>query len=88
MNKKKTSRTAERNVYQFKEGKYHIVVTEIIMNSKNEILITKRAKYKKFGLMWECNGGSILAGETSLEGIIRELKEELGIEFSKKKRYF
>ena len=84
INKKKIGRTAERDVYQFKEGEYHIVVTGIIMNSKNEILISKRAKYKKFGLMWECNGGSILAGETSLEGIIRELKEELGIEFSKK----
>lgn len=88
INKKKTGRTAERNVYQFKDGEYHIVVTGIIMNSKNEILISKRAEHKKFGLMWECNGGSILTGETSLEGIIRELKEELGIEFSKKEAIF
>lgn len=88
INKHKTGRTAERDVYEFKEGEYHIVVTGIIMNSKNEILITKRAEFKKFGLMWECNGGSILAGETSLEGIIRELKEELGIEFSKKEAIF
>ncbi len=87
-NKKKIGRTAERDVYQFKEGEYHIVVTGIIINSKNEILISKRAEHKKFGLMWECNGGSILAGETSLEGIIRELKEELGIEFSKKEAIF
>lgn len=86
--KKKTGRTAERNVYQFKDGEYHIVVTGIIMNSKNEILISRRAEHKKFGLMWECNGGSILTGETSLEGIIRELKEELGIEFSKKEAIF
>lgn len=88
INKKKTGKTAERNVYQFKEGEYHIVVTGIIINSKNEILISKRAKQKKFGLMWECNGGSILTGETSLEGIIRELKEELGVEFSKKEAIF
>ena len=88
INKKKIGRTAERDVYKFKEGEYHIVVSGIIMNSKNEILISKRAEYKKFGLMWECNGGSILAGETSLEGIIRELKEELGIEFSKKEAIF
>ena len=88
INKKKTGRTAERGVYQFKNGEYHIVVTGIIMNSKNEILISKRAKHKNFGLMWECNGGSILAGETSLEGIIRELSEELGIEFSKKGAIF
>ena len=87
-NKKKTGRVVERGKYEFKNNEYHIVVTGIIMNSKNQILITKRAEHKKFGLMWECNGGSVLAGETSLEGIIRELKEELGIEFSKKEAIF
>jgi len=88
IHKRKTGRTAKRDVYQFKEGEYHIVVTGIIMNSENEILISRRAEYKKFGLMWECNGGSILAGETSLGGVIRELKEELGIEFSKREAIF
>ena len=87
-NKNKTGRTAERDNYQFKEGEYHIVVTGIILNSKNEILITKRAAHKKFGLMWECNGGSILAGETSLQGVIRELKEELGLEFTPEEAIF
>ena len=87
-NKNKTGRTAERDNYQFEEGEYHIVVTGIIMNSKNEILITKRAEHKKFGLMWECNGGSILAGETSLQGVIRELKEELGLEFTPEEAIF
>ncbi len=72
----------QKGVYQ-QEGEYHIVVTGIIINSKNEILISKRAENKKFGGMWECNGGSILTGETSLEGIIR-VKKELGIRFSKK----
>ena len=81
INKNKIGKQVQRNSYQFKKGEYHIVVTAIIMNSKNEILISKRAAYKKFGLMWECNGGSILAGETSLEGVLREIKEELGIEF-------
>lgn len=88
INRKKTGRTAERDVYQFKEGEYHIVVTGIILNSKNEILITKRASFKKYGGLWECNSGSVLAGETSLEGILRELKEELGIEFSKEETIF
>ena len=58
------------------------------MNSKNEILISKRAPHKKLGLMWECNGGSILAGETSLQGIIRELKEELGIKFKEEEAIY
>ena len=58
------------------------------MNSKYEILISKRAPWKRHGSLWECNGGSILSGETSLEGILRELKEELGITFTKEDAIF
>lgn len=82
-NRKKTGKTAERDVYQFKNGEYHIVVTGIILNSKNEILISKRAPFKRHGNLWECNGGSILTGETSIDGILRELREELGIKFDR-----
>ena len=77
----KTGKTAIRGVDKLKEGEYHIIVNAIIMNSKNEILISQRAEFKEFPLMWECNGGSILKGETSLEGVLREVKEELGLEF-------
>ena len=87
-NRNKTGKLAERGVYKFKEGEYHIVVTGIIFNSKYEILITKRASWKKYGGLWECNGGSILAGENSLTGILRELKEELGISFLEKDAIF
>ena len=86
--KRKTGETVRRWPFEMKEGQYHIVVSAIILNSQNEILISKRAEHKKFGLMWEINGGSILTGETSLEGIIREIKEELGIEFTKKEAMF
>lgn len=82
-NRNKTGKIAEREITKFEKGEFHIVVSAIIMNSKNEILISQRAPHKKHPLKWECNGGSILAGETSLEGMIRELKEELGLEFSK-----
>lgn len=82
--KNKTGRVAERGVYKFKKGEYHIVVSGIIINSKKKILITKRAENKRHGGLWECNGGSILKDETSLQGILRELKEELGVEFQEK----
>ena len=87
-NRNKTGNLAQRDGYEFKDGEYHIVVTGIIFNSKYEILISKRASWKKYGGLWECNGGSILAGETSLEGILRELKEELGISFTEKDAIF
>lgn len=86
--KKKTEKTIEREGVQLKEGEYHIVVTGVIINSQNKILISKRAAHKKYPLMWECSGGSILAGETSLEGIIREIREELGLHFTKKDAIF
>ena len=84
----KIGKLAQRGVDKLNEGEYHIVVTAVILNSKNEILLTQRAPFKTFPLMWECNGGSILAGETSLQGIIREVKEEVGIEFSEEEAVF
>lgn len=80
-NRNRTGKTVERKNVVLQKGEYHIVVTAIILNEKNEILISKRAPYKRHGGMWECNGGSVVAGETSIEGILREVKEELGIIF-------
>lgn len=37
------------------------------------------ASEKQYPLYWECTGGSVFSGETSLQGAIREVKEELGI---------
>ena len=79
-NKEKTGKTKIRHKDEFEKGEYIVGVQATIINSKNEILISKRSEnQKKFPLMWECNGGAILAGETSLQGILREVKEELGI---------
>lgn len=87
--RKKTGETIERGGERLlEEGEYHIGVTALIINSKNQILISKRAAGKKYELKWECNGGAVQAGETSLEGVIREIKEELGIKFSKKEAIF
>lgn len=79
----KTGRFAERDVDRLKEGEYHIVVVALILNSKKEILMTKRAPTKKKEpLKWELTGGSIIAGETSLQGMLREIREEIGLIFS------
>lgn len=88
-NRKKTGEIIERGGKRILEkGEYHLVVTALIINQKNQILISKRAKGKSYELKWECNGGAVRAGETSLEGILREIKEELGIEFSRKEAIF
>lgn len=82
-NRNKTGRFAERGAYRLKKGEYHIVVVALILNSKKEMLITKRAPTKKAEpLKWELTGGSIIADETSLQGILREIKEEIGLTFT------
>lgn len=77
-----TGRTVERGK-PMKQDEYHIVVEAIIINSKGEYLISKRTPNKHFPLMWEFTGGSVLAGEDSLSGAVREAKEELGVELDK-----
>ena len=66
------------------EGTYHIVVNVWIINSKNEVLITQRHPQKKlWGGLWECSAsGAVIAGEDSLQGALRETKEEIGIDLS------
>lgn len=60
---------------------YHLVVHVWIQNSKGEYLISQRsANRPTCPLMWECVGGSVIAGETSLDGALREVREEVGID--------
>ena len=81
-NRKKINKIVKRSDI-LKDDEYHIVVNAWIKNSNNEFLITQRSINKKHPLMWECTGGSILAGEDSIDGAIREVKEELGIDIDK-----
>ncbi len=59
------------------KGRYYITVVVFIQNDKNEFLIQKRVA-KKDG-KWATTGGHPVSGETSKQGIITEIKEELGI---------
>ena len=68
---------------------YHISVGIWTMNSKREILLTKRHPNKRYAPnMWENTGGSVLAGETSRQGAVRELFEETGIKVKEKDLLF
>ncbi len=59
------------------KGKYILVMMVVIENSKGELLLQKRSKEKggKFGF----TGGHAKTGEDSLQGIISETREELGL---------
>jgi len=65
------------------QGYYHLVVHVWIRNSNGEYLISQRsADRPAFPLMWECVGGSVLKGEDSLTGALRETQEEVGLALS------
>ena len=68
-----------------KEGLYHKAVALFIINSKGQVLLQKRSKNKKLWPdMWDITaGGHVLHSEFGFQSIIRETKEELGIELDK-----
>ena len=61
------------------DGKFHIVVTVLSVNFENKVLITRRDERKPYGGFWEMTEGAVIAGETPLQGAVRELKEETGL---------
>lgn len=61
------------------KGVYHIAVVIYVRREDGCILTTQRSRNKTNPLKWEVTGGSILAGETPLQGAVRELEEETGI---------
>lgn len=62
------------------QGFYHLVVHVWIRSGKGDYLISQRsASRPMFPLKWECVGGSVLKGEDSLTGAVREVKEEVGL---------
>ena len=64
----------------FAEGEYYVSCEIWVRNSKGEFLITRRHPDKKAGNLWEFAGGGTLAGETTTQSAVRELKEETGIQ--------
>lgn len=63
---------------------YHLVVHVWIKNKNNKYLISRRScDRKSYPLYLECPGGSVLKGENSIDGAIREVFEEVGINLNK-----
>ena len=68
------------------DGDFHRTAHIWIINDKNELLLQKRSASKKtHPNCWDISGaGHIKAGESAIDGAIRELKEELGVEVEEK----
>lgn len=80
----KTGRSHTRGE-ELPEGLFHLVVHIWLKNPEGRYLISQRsADRPTFPLMWETTGGSVLLSEDSLEGALREVREELGIDLPPK----
>ena len=65
------------------KGLFHIVVEIWTKLPDGTLLLTRRSPQKPMGLLWECTMGSVLVGEESRDGAVRELAEETGIRAEK-----
>jgi len=75
----KTGKIIERGT-ELERGEYRLLVDVWIINENNEFLISKRIPTKQpFPGKWNPVCGSVIAGEDSISGALRETKEELGI---------
>lgn len=65
-----------------KKGTWHKAIHVWVINNKNEILLQYRCAEKKlYPNTWDCSfAGHIGTGESSTQAVLREGKEELGID--------
>lgn len=84
--KKPTGRTMKRNDWCLKNGEYHLTVLGVVARPDGEFLITKRVMTKAWAPgWWEVSGGAAQAGEDSADAVLREVREETGLDVSKAK---
>ncbi|MBQ3385768.1 MAG: NUDIX domain-containing protein, partial [Eggerthellaceae bacterium] len=64
-------------------GQFQLYALAMICNAEGRILITQRSENESWGAgWWEIPGGGVPAGETSAFAIVREVREETGLDVS------
>lgn len=81
--KKRTGRTMKKNDWCLKEGEYHLTVLGVVARPDGRFLITRRVMTKAWAPgWWEVSGGAAQAGEESKDAVLREIREETGLDVS------
>lgn len=58
------------------------VMAGVMLDPQGRVLLAQRPPGKHLAGLWEFPGGKLEAGETPVDGLVRELREELGVEAS------
>ncbi|MBR3181279.1 MAG: NUDIX domain-containing protein [Eggerthellaceae bacterium] len=78
-----TGKTIPREGAFLHEGEYMLYVLAIVQNAQGKYLITQRSLDKHWAAgWWEVTGGGVLTGETSKQAVVREVREEVGLDVS------
>ena len=64
--------------------KKELEVVAALIKRKNSFFLCKRKSDDRYGALWEFPGGGIEKGETAQIAIVRELKEEVGLDVQAK----
>lgn len=59
-----------------------LVVAAVLVDIDGRVLVAQRPEGKKMAGLWEFPGGKVHAGELPETALVRELKEELGIDLT------
>ncbi|MDE0546421.1 NUDIX domain-containing protein [Microbacterium sp. C7(2022)] len=76
---KLVGRTHARGAADWPDGAFHAVAGTVAVRRDGLVLMTLRSSMKDHPLTWEFPAGSALAGESSLDAAVRELREETGL---------
>lgn len=79
-----TGRVVDRAHAFLHEGEFVLYVLAIVQDLQGRYLITQRSLDKSWAAgWWEVTGGGVRAGETSQQAVVREVREEVGLDVSK-----
>ena len=70
------------------DGLFHIVIHSWIVDKSGLFLMSQRQEGRAYAYKWERTGGSVLEGEESFDGALREVQEELGLDLSENLHFF
>ena len=70
------------------DGLFHLVIHSWIVDKSGLFLMSQRQEGRAYAYMWERTGGSVLEGESSFDGALREVREELGVDLSESEHCF